>query len=240
MGAASIVYVPNRDFPSGQIPSGRATLRFQYEFTSFPSSEAIQAGQVVAESYVLVSFLNVDPDKNTTAPLPLSEKFIVEPGKRPRLNSKTTKLLEAIVPQGTQEIRVQIVTGIALNLTGEKAQVAFSDFSFSMESQVCRAFLATDRQTYRSGETVLFTFSNMTGSPISLPNQAPWSIKDQSGQVVFSPPAAQQIFILSPKASFSGSWDQKDNNRQQVPLGTYTLEFRTETCGTFVTSFSIN
>ena len=228
-GAATVEYTRDTDFQAGP-----ATLRFDYAFQAFPSPEAITAGQVFVQSFVRVMFLDEDGVPITTSEI----RFLVQLGERPFVGRTRGFTQDLVVPDGAREARVQIATQASQNQTGERVQVEFSNFRW--ESEFCQTFLSTDRQVYAVGQLVAFTFCNLTDGTIDLPNSAPWSIKDQNGQIVFTPETAQQVVQLQPNATSRGVWDQRDNDGRQVPSGTYTLEFRTLTRGTFTVTFVID
>jgi PKD repeat protein/subtilisin family serine protease len=99
--------------------------------------------------------------------------------------------------------------------------------------------LSTDKTSYVLGETVRIRFQNTGSVTIELPNTAPWVIKDASGQIVFTPAAAQVITPVAPGETKTWSWDGRDNSGRQVPSGTYTVELTTRNAGTFRTTFTI-
>lgn len=102
-----------------------------------------------------------------------------------------------------------------------------------------RGTLATDRSSYAQGETVQIIFRNTGTVAIHLPNTAPWVIKDAWGRVAFAPAAAQVITIVNPGETRTWTWDQRDSAGNQVPAGSYTVEFRTQNAGTFTAQFTI-
>ena len=237
IGSAVIVYQPHVDFPAGRVPAGLARLEFRYEFSEFPSFDAVRTGRAYVSVDFQIYYFNENPDLDTRERIPKEERFLVTPGSRPRLHWERTKSVEITVPKGTEEIRVQIVVSVPANSTGEKVRVRFSGFRW--ESKTCSDFLTTDKAVYERGEPVSFTFCNLFEEPIELPNTAPWLIRDTQGVVVFAPAAAQRIVVLQPNESFHATWDQRDYDGQLVPSGTYTLEFRTLTHGIFQKSFVI-
>jgi PKD repeat protein len=99
--------------------------------------------------------------------------------------------------------------------------------------------LSTDKTSYVLGETVRIRFQNTGSVAIELPNTAPWVIKDASGQIVFTPAAAQVVTQVAPGETKTWSWDGRDNSGRQVSSGTYTVELTTRNAGTFRTTFTI-
>ncbi len=99
--------------------------------------------------------------------------------------------------------------------------------------------LSTDKGVYSTGEMVRITFTNTGSVPITLPNTAPWTIKDPYGRIVYSPMAAMVITPIAPGGSKTWTWDQRDNAGARVPPGTYTVELRTQNAGTFTATFTI-
>lgn len=102
-----------------------------------------------------------------------------------------------------------------------------------------KAKLTTDKSTYQSAEIVMISFFNGCSEAISLSNSAPWLIKDSQGQLVFGPPSFPAITVVQPRQTRRWSWDQKDNNGQQVPPGMYTVELETMDAGMYRASFEI-
>ncbi|HDC92329.1 MAG TPA: PKD domain-containing protein, partial [Candidatus Acetothermia bacterium] len=99
--------------------------------------------------------------------------------------------------------------------------------------------LTTDKSAYAPGETVRIAFANVGPVTITLPNTAPWTIRDAHGRIVYTPTAAMVLTPVAPGASKSWSWNQRDNSGNQVPPGTYTVELRTSDAGIFTASFTI-
>jgi len=76
---------------------------------------------------------------------------------------------------------------------------------------------------YRPGMAVKLRVKNIGVNEISLPNSAPWEIQTGDGKLVFTPVALQLIVPLASGESKEWSWDQKDNNGNQVKEGRYIL-----------------
>jgi len=109
---------------------------------------------------------------------------------------------------------------------------------YAREGLLCITF-QTDQATYDMGETVTLLLSNDCLNEITLAHSAPWVIKDSSGQIVFSPAALAVITSVPSGKQLSWSWDQKDENGQQVPTGTYTAEMPTKDARVLTTKFEI-
>jgi hypothetical protein len=101
------------------------------------------------------------------------------------------------------------------------------------------AMLETNKKEYQTGEPVTIRFINGCQATLTLRNSAPWVIKDSQGRVVFEPTAFQVITEVRPGETKTWTWDQKDNNGQQVPAGLYTVELETMDAGTYTASFEI-
>jgi len=72
-----------------------------------------------------------------------------------------------------------------------------------------------------------FYVHNMSAHTAYLPNSAPWEIWDETQTTrIFTPMAFQIIIPLPPLQMFKFSWDQRDNNGNPVPIGTYLCKFR--------------
>lgn len=76
---------------------------------------------------------------------------------------------------------------------------------------------------YRPGMTVKLRMKNIGLSEITPSNSAPWKIQTSDDKVVFSPVALQVIIPLAPGESKGWTWDQKDNNGNQVKEGRYIV-----------------
>ncbi len=99
--------------------------------------------------------------------------------------------------------------------------------------------LTTDKSGYAPGETVRITFENTGTVPITLPNTAPWVIRDASGRVVYRPMAAMLLTVVAPGETKFWAWNQRDNTGSQVPPGTYAVELSTQNAGLFRREFTI-
>jgi hypothetical protein len=77
--------------------------------------------------------------------------------------------------------------------------------------------------SYRPGMAVKFRVKNIGLNEITLSNSAPWKIQAGDSKVVFSPVALQVIVPLAPGEGKEWSWEQKDNNGNQVKEGRYIV-----------------
>lgn len=90
-----------------------------------------------------------------------------------------------------------------------------------------------------------FYVHNMSFHKAYLPDSAPWQIWDETQTtLIFAPVALQIIIPLPPSERFEFSWDQKDNNSNPIPIGTYLCKFRyyeddMQTVHTLIVKFKI-
>jgi hypothetical protein len=95
--------------------------------------------------------------------------------------------------------------------------------------------LTTDKQAYEVGETVTITLTNTGTDAIEY---GPYSIKDPSENVVYAPVWTMEVKVLEAGKSESFTWDQKDDNGDQVPEGYYSVHLEglsvPFTIGTFI------
>ncbi|MEM3081732.1 MAG: hypothetical protein QXH35_08605 [Nitrososphaerota archaeon] len=113
----------------------------------------------------------------------------------------------------------------------------FPKFNETVDSRC--AVLKTDKDVYRVSERVTIILENRCEYTLILPNSAPWLIKDATGEIVFSPFAAQVITELGPGGRDRWSWDQKDNLGVQASPGKFYVELRSINAGTLVAEFII-
>ncbi len=76
---------------------------------------------------------------------------------------------------------------------------------------------------YRPGMPVQIRVKNIGHREITLPNSAPWKINTFGGEAVFTPVSLQVVVSLAPGETKEWSWEQKDNNGNQVKEGTYLV-----------------
>lgn len=91
------------------------------------------------------------------------------------------------------------------------------------------AQLILDKGEFYEGERIKFTLKNGCSYPVTLRNSAPWKIRDEFGEEVYSPIALQVI----------GEVDQRDDRGNQVKPGTYLIALETMNAGTLMKSFKI-
>jgi hypothetical protein len=88
--------------------------------------------------------------------------------------------------------------------------------------------ISTDKQTYRSGETVNITIKNNGRDPLTFPNSI-LGLKIENSQTHEKFPlfAAQVITVLDSGGARSLKWDQADSSGQQVKAGNFTASTST-------------
>jgi len=77
--------------------------------------------------------------------------------------------------------------------------------------------------SYHPETTVRFKMANIGTKEITMSNSAPWEIRTGDNQTVFQPVALQVIVSLAPGETKEWSWEQKDNNGNQVKEDTYVV-----------------
>lgn len=93
-----------------------------------------------------------------------------------------------------------------------------------------KVVLSMEKEEYQIGEPVVFTVTNTGERNITFPNTAPFIIYQiiKCGwygliRPIYVPIALQMLVTLEPGKSINFSWDQKDNDRNQVPEGEYMV-----------------
>lgn len=82
--------------------------------------------------------------------------------------------------------------------------------------------LTVEKPIYEVGEQVRFTLFNNGPDSIEFRSAAPYDISDKEAKV-FSPVAAQTVRILSQNNNDTWSWNQVDNDSDQVAIGGYSV-----------------
>jgi hypothetical protein len=84
-----------------------------------------------------------------------------------------------------------------------------------------------NKDNYEYGENVVITVFNKGIRSISLPNPAPYNIiNHDSGEIVYSPIVPQVITTLEGGRTMVFTWNQVNNEGEQVPPGAYFVEFK--------------
>lgn len=188
-----------------------------------------------------VAASNVKVDFSTDAPEPVGARVIGEvtipslPGNSVRRATVDWDVCK--VPAGGYMVGVSIDPNNSIQELNERNNN--TGLAVTVPASANKAKLVTDKSAYQPRETVTIYFFNSCSQAISLRNSAPWVIKDSQSRLVFSPAALQVITEVRPGETKSWQWDQKDNNRQPVPAGTYTVELETMDAGTYTASFEI-
>ena len=102
--------------------------------------------------------------------------------------------------------------------------VAFLSLSLASNA-VASLTMNTLFSDHYSKEPVTIIMVNTGTSPVFLPSPLPWHIKDNSGNVIFSPGSAGVIVTIDPGEQMQWSWNQQDNARALVPAGAYQVVF---------------
>jgi flagellar hook assembly protein FlgD len=73
------------------------------------------------------------------------------------------------------------------------------------------------------GMLISLVFSNMSTETIQIANSGPWWIEDSTGATVRTAGLVLEAFFsIPPGGTWAWPWDQKDNDGEQVPAGSYT------------------
>lgn len=83
--------------------------------------------------------------------------------------------------------------------------------------------LSLGRDYFLVGQRVYFAFKNGTNEVIEVPGGAPWYIADGEGKPVFTPMSTMILIYLQPGRGLDWTWDQRDNDGNQVQPGTYQV-----------------
>lgn len=98
----------------------------------------------------------------------------------------------------------------------------------------------TNKEIYKISERVFLVLMNNCDYVLVLPNSAPWMIIDEGGEIVFSPIALQVITEVKPGNERKWTWNQRDNDGNQVSAGTYYVKLTTINGGILTTEFEIS
>jgi len=93
--------------------------------------------------------------------------------------------------------------------------------------------LKAAKDVFARSEPITFRLVNNCTEDIILPNSAPWTIRDSSGRVVFSPVSLQVVTRIEPGSFKEWSWNQRDSYGRSVEPGTYYITVETSNRGSF-------
>ncbi len=100
------------------------------------------------------------------------------------------------------------------------------------------ATFKVSKQVFGPTQKVTFTLANNTESIVTLSCGAPWQIFKHDGSPVFSPISITVMIYLEPGKEITWTWDQKDNEGNQVQPGAYVVVLKTSK-GSMSASFTI-
>lgn len=239
-------------------PSGeRIRLGFNYQFEAFPFKD-VEEGKAFVSSYVRLLFLDREgqPLPPGQQPPPLR---VLEVGETPAVGphqdytSFPVSLPEGI-PREELDIRVFVVTSVQATFEAslEPVIVRFQGFDVKEvpPSPECAALQISQQGIFRLGQTVSFEFRNDCDQPLTLPNSAPWVIKDNNGRIAFTPARQPGTILLPPGQAVSWSvatvpsW-QAEEGKLVVPViagqlgAIYLVELVTQEGATYTAPFTI-
>lgn len=101
--------------------------------------------------------------------------------------------------------------------------------------------LSTDKYTYEQGETAKFIFSNQGNYDFTLERIYVLNLQSFTGGTSAVETVYEHTFSdpISPGASWSWEWNQKDMSDNQVQNGRFMGVVETRYCGSYRTSFRI-
>ncbi len=145
-------------------------------------------------------------------------------------DQKTKDKVPKQVPAGTYTIELTSVEGVYYRTTFEIAE-SFAPPPGDM--------VAVNQEEYQAGESVEILFTNDSQEIIRFHTDPPWVIKDSQGHIIL-PHSVQNVIVeVQPGEQRKWTWDQKDEDGNQVPPGTYTVEFSTIEETAYATTFDI-
>ncbi len=128
------------------------------------------------------------------------------------------------------------VIALVVNENGSGRQT----WVWNVTSTIPKARFIADKSTYIQGGTVTFTIINNGTITMDLPSSAPWWVENaKTREEVFSPIALAVITPLEPGQSISWDWDQKDDQGEQVPPGTYRSGINSSIGNNYTQEFEI-
>jgi hypothetical protein len=96
----------------------------------------------------------------------------------------------------------------------------------SVMEEATGLYLHLPSNVFARGENIVFTLFNNSEETISLPGSAPFSIFDESGDI-YNPIQLMILIYLQPGDSYTWTWNQKDNDENQVAPGIYGIQLTT-------------
>lgn len=95
---------------------------------------------------------------------------------------------------------------------------------FSIQTTLQPPIVTTNKSEYKIGETVIITIFNPNTVAISFPNPNPYKvISIEKNEVVYTPITIQVVYKLDGRKSLVLSWNQTDNDGNQVQPGKYKI-----------------
>lgn len=102
------------------------------------------------------------------------------------------------------------------------ASVFYVGFSHSQEGYIWTVSPPKTRQ----GEQVVLKLVNNSEEDITVSDGAPWEIFDAEGNKVYVPVEIKMLGHLGEVDFLEWTWDQKDNDGNQVPRGEYRARIK--------------
>lgn len=95
---------------------------------------------------------------------------------------------------------------------------------FSIQTTLQPPIVTTNKSEYKIGEIVIITIFNPNTAAISFPNPNPYKvISIEKNEVVYTPITTQVVYKLDGRKSLVLSWNQTDNDGNQVQPGKYKI-----------------
>ena len=99
--------------------------------------------------------------------------------------------------------------------------------------------VTVDQEEYQQGAPIEISFTNNSQETIKFSSDPPYIIKDSQGRIIFPLSVLAVEVDVLPGEQKTWTWDQKDENGNQVPPGAYTVEFSITEETTYTTAFNI-
>jgi flagellar hook assembly protein FlgD len=114
------------------------------------------------------------------------------------------------------------------NVTQEAKEFLNGNLQESSSSSSSVLVITTNEARYRIGEPVTITVKNIGEETLTFPNSAAGlKIQNMNMGQIYNVAAAQVMTELGPGASRMITWNQEDDNGNNVPTGDYTATVQT-------------
>lgn len=124
-------------------------------------------------------------------------------------------------------------------LVAEKDDVYSKFFPITVAEFSGEITFSASKQVFNRGEKVFLTLKNDSDSDLTLNYGAPWEITRPNGIKIYEPISTQALITLEPGEEKTWTWDQKDQDGNQVKPGVYIATIETS-AGSFTTKFCVS